>query len=67
MALKMEKLVYPKPSKCMGKRMTLLLIEELLRAPKVPIERLNREARDFENNVLSSLHHAESSKYRKKK
>ena len=37
------------------KRMTLLLIEELLRAPKVPVDRLNREAREFEDNVLSKI------------
>jgi len=55
-AFEMKKLVFPKPSKRMGKRMTLLLIEELQKAPKVPIERLNKEAREFEKNVLSTIH-----------
>ncbi len=50
-----EKIVFPKRRRRMGKRMTLLLIEELLRAPKVPVDRLNREAREFEDNVLSKI------------
>lgn len=54
--MKMKKIVFPKPYKRMSRRMTLLLVEELQKAPKVPIEKLNREARDFEKNVLSSIY-----------
>jgi len=55
-AFNMRKIVFPKPYKRMGKRMTLLLVEELQHAPKVPIDRLNREAREFEKKVLSTIH-----------
>ncbi len=53
------KLVFPKFGKKMGKKMTLFLVEELQHSPKVPIEKLNKEARDFEKNVLSKIHTSE--------
>ena len=56
------KLVFPKPSKKMGRRMTLFLVEELQRSPKIPIEKLNKEAREFEENVLSKIHTPEPMK-----
>lgn len=58
----MKKIVFPKPYNRMSRRMTLLLVEELHKAPKVPIEKLNREARDFEKNVLSSIYASKTCK-----
>ena len=39
-------------AKKMNKRMTLLLIEELKKAPSAPMNKLNKEARWLEKTIL---------------
>ena len=44
--------IKPFRARRMNRRMTLLLIDELRKAPVAPMKKLNEDARWFENEIL---------------